>query len=145
MGRLADAHAARPLDLVLITGDMTDAGRSAEWAEFFDIATAHPELAGAVLILPGNHDVNIVDRANPARLDLPFSPAKSLRKMRALSAIAAVGGDRLRVMNVGGAEPGPDARGGARTAPRGDPGLSLIRAAFGCRTVSPAFGMKSSR
>ena len=105
MACLADAHAARPLDLVLITGDMTDAGRSAEWAEFFDIAAAHPELAERMLILPGNHDVNIVDRANPARLDLPFSPAKSLRKMRALSAIAAIGGDRLRVMNVGGAEP----------------------------------------
>jgi hypothetical protein len=105
MARLEDAHAAHPLDLVLITGDMTDAGRSAEWAEFFDTIADHPDLAGRMLILPGNHDVNIVDRANPARLDLPFSPAKSLRKMRALSAIAAVGGGRLRVMNVGGAEP----------------------------------------
>jgi hypothetical protein len=105
MTSLADAHATRPLDLVLITGDMTDAGRSAEWVEFFDIVAAHPDLAERMLILPGNHDVNIVDRANPARLDLPFSPAKSLRKMRALSAIAAIGGDRLRVMDVGGAEP----------------------------------------
>ncbi len=106
MARLEDAHAARPLDLVLVTGDMTDAGRSAEWAEFFDIIAGHPDLAERMLILPGNHDVNIVDRANPARLDLPFSPAKSLRKMRALSGIAAVGGDRLRVMGAGGAEPG---------------------------------------
>src|SRR5271166_3044698 len=82
---------------------MTDAGRSAEWAEFFDMVAGHPDLAGRMLILPGNHDINIVDRLNPARLDLPFSPAKTLRKMRALSAIAAVGGDRLRVT---GAEPG---------------------------------------
>ena len=37
MARLEAEHAARPLDLVLITGDMTDAGRSSEWAEFFDI------------------------------------------------------------------------------------------------------------
>ena len=85
---------------------MTDAGRSAEWAEFFDIIAGHPDLAERMLILPGNHDVNIVDRANPARLDLPFSPAKTLRKMRALSAMAAVGGDHLRVIGVGGAEPG---------------------------------------
>jgi Calcineurin-like phosphoesterase len=106
MARLEESHAARPLDVVLITGDMTDAGRSAEWAEFFDIIAGHPDLAERMLILPGNHDVNIVDRANPARLDLPFSPAKSLRKMRALSAIAAVGGDRLRVMGEGAAEPG---------------------------------------
>jgi hypothetical protein len=58
-----------------------------------------------MLILPGNHDVNVVDRANPARLDLPFSPAKTLRKMRALSAITAFGADRLRVMGTGAAEP----------------------------------------
>jgi hypothetical protein len=106
MARLAAEHAARPLDLVLITGDMTDAGRSAEWVEFFDLVSGHPALAERMLILPGNHDVNIVDRANPARLDLPFSPAKSLRKMRALSAIAAIGGDRLRAAGAGGAEPG---------------------------------------
>ena len=106
MTRLEESHAARPLDLVLLTGDMTDAGRSADGAEFFDIVAGHPDLAERMLILPGNHDVNIVDRANPARLDLPFSPAKTLRKMRALSAMAAVGGDHLRVIGVGGAEPG---------------------------------------
>ena len=107
MARLEAEHAARPLDLVLITGDMTDAGRSSEWAEFFDIVASHPDLAARTLILPGNHDVNVVDRSNPARLDLPFSPAKTLRKMRALSAIAAFGADRLRVMRDGAAEPGP--------------------------------------
>jgi hypothetical protein len=106
IARLEAEHAARPLDLILITGDMTDAGRSGEWAEFFDILAGHPDLGGRTLILPGNHDVNVVDRANPARLDLPFSPAKTLRKMRALSAIAAFGADRLRVMSLGAAEPG---------------------------------------
>jgi Calcineurin-like phosphoesterase len=106
MARLEAEHAAKPLDLVLITGDMTDAGRSAEWVEFFDILAGHPGLGDRTLILPGNHDVNIVDRANPARLDLPFSPAKTLRKMRALSATAAFGPDRLRVMSAGAAEPG---------------------------------------
>jgi hypothetical protein len=100
LARLEAEHAARPLDLILITGDMTDAGRSAEWAEFFDILAAHPDLAERTVILPGNHDVNVVDRANPARLDLPFSPAKTFRKMRALSAIAAFGADRLRAMSA---------------------------------------------
>jgi hypothetical protein len=97
MALLEAEHAVRPLDLVLITGDMTDAGRSAEWAEFFDIVARHPSLAERMLILPGNHDVNVVDHSNPARLDLPFSPTKTLRKMRALSAIAAFGADRLMV------------------------------------------------
>ena len=107
MASLEAEHAARPLDLVLITGDMTDAGRSAEWAEFYDILASHPGLAARTLILPGNHDVNVVDRSNPARLDLPFSPAKTLRKMRALSAIAAFGGDRLRATSAGAGKPGP--------------------------------------
>ena len=106
MARLETEHAARPLDLILITGDMTDAGRSGEWAEFFDILAGHPSLAERTLVLPGNHDVNVVDRANPARLDLPFSPAKTLRKMRALSAMAAFGADRLHVMKDGASEPG---------------------------------------
>jgi hypothetical protein len=106
MRRLEAEHAARPLDLILITGDMTDAGRSGEWAEFFDIVAGYPELADRMLILPGNHDVNVVDRANPARLDLPFSPAKTLRKIRALSAMAAFCADRLRVMDANAGEPG---------------------------------------
>ena len=83
------------MDLVLITGDMTDAGRSAEWAEFMDALARHPELAGRLLILPGNHDVNVVDRANPARLELPTSPGKRLRQLRTLSAIEALHGNRV--------------------------------------------------
>lgn len=99
LDRLAEIHAAEPLDLLLITGDMTDAGRSAEWAEFLDAMQRHPALAERSLILPGNHDVNIVDRANPARLELPGSPGKRLRQMRTLSAIAALHGERVRVFD----------------------------------------------
>src|SRR5262249_11362838 len=50
----------------------------------------------------GNHDLNIVDRANPARLDLPFSPAKRLRQIRTLSAMAAIQGDRVHVVQDNG-------------------------------------------
>ena len=99
LARLDAIHAERPLDLVLITGDMTDAGRSAEWAEFFAAFANYPRLAERALVLPGNHDVNVVDRANPARLDLPTSPGKRLRQMRTLSAIAAVQGDRVRLVD----------------------------------------------
>jgi hypothetical protein len=102
LARLAAIHAADPLDYVLISGDMTDAGRTTEWAEFLDVLSRHPDLVARTIVLPGNHDVNIVDRANPARLDLPFSPGKRLRQMRALSAIAAVQGDRVRVVDDSG-------------------------------------------
>jgi hypothetical protein len=99
---LANIDAADPLDHLLVTGDMTDAGRATEWAEFLDTISQYPNLAARMIVLPGNHDLNIVDRANPARLDLPFSPGKRLRQMRTLSAIAAVQGDRVRVVDDSG-------------------------------------------
>jgi 3',5'-cyclic AMP phosphodiesterase CpdA len=99
LARLDAVHAERPLDLVLVTGDMTDAGRSAEWAELLAALGRHPRLVGRTLILPGNHDTNVVDRANPARLDLPTSPGGRLRQMRTLSAMTTVQGDRVRVVD----------------------------------------------
>ena len=97
--RLSEIHAERPLDAVLITGDLTDAGRSAEWAEFFDALALHPQLASLLIALPGNHDVNVVDRTNPARLDLPMSPKKRLRQVRTLSALENLQGSRIRVID----------------------------------------------
>jgi 3',5'-cyclic AMP phosphodiesterase CpdA len=77
--QLEALHAKDPFDTILITGDMTDAGLSSEWAEFLCAFTNHPSLACRVLMLPGNHDLNIVDRANPARFDLPTSSSRPLR------------------------------------------------------------------
>ena len=102
----AIAEAARgdrrqePLDTILITGDMTDAGISTEWAQVLDAIAAHPGFQGRVLILPGNHDLNIVDRANPARMDLPTSPNRPLRQIRCLSAMNAVQGRHVRVIDL---------------------------------------------
>lgn len=101
LARLAAIHADNPLDIVLISGDMTDAGLSTEWAAFLDAVAKYPELVARMILLPGNHDVNIVDRSNPARLDLPFSPGKRFRQMRTLSAMAAVQGTRVRVIEDG--------------------------------------------
>ncbi|WP_262031179.1 metallophosphoesterase family protein [Microvirga sp. Mcv34] len=95
LDRLDAVHAHEPLDLVLVTGDMTDAGRSGEWTEFLEAVADHPALADRLLILPGNHDVNVVDRANPARLELPTSPGKRLRQLRTLSIMEAVQGGRV--------------------------------------------------
>ncbi|KRR06716.1 metallophosphoesterase [Bradyrhizobium jicamae] len=122
--RLADIHAADPLDHILISGDMTDAGRASEWAVFLDAMARHPELAARTVILPGNHDVNIVDRANPARLDLPFSPNKRLRQIRTLSAMAAMQGDRVRVVDAKGK---PAATLSAALAPKRDAIVALAQ------------------
>lgn len=96
---LAQAHAARPVDLVLMSGDMTDGGRSTEWAAFHEALGAYPDLLARTLVIPGNHDLNVVDRANPARLELPTSTGKTLRQMRMLSAIAAIQGERVLVID----------------------------------------------
>jgi hypothetical protein len=95
-------HSKNPIDAIVITGDMTDAGRSAEWSEFLDALMAYPRLAERVLMLPGNHDLNIVDRANPARLDLPTSPNRTLRRLRFLSAADALHGPRVRLIDQSG-------------------------------------------
>ena len=39
-------HARERFDTVVVSGDMTDAGRSTEWAEFMDAVMRHPRLAG---------------------------------------------------------------------------------------------------
>ena len=97
--RLDELHRREPLDAIVITGDLTDAGTSAEWAELLDTLDAFPRLTPLMVALPGNHDVNIVDRANPARLDLPTSPKKRLREVRTISALAAMQGMRVRVVD----------------------------------------------
>ncbi|MGO4707337.1 metallophosphoesterase [Microvirga sp. 2MCAF38] len=98
LAQLDKIHTESPLDLILITGDMTDAGLSVEWAEFFEALTPYPQLAERMLALPGNHDVNVVDKANPARLDLPTSPKKRLRQVRTISALEALQGARVQVV-----------------------------------------------
>jgi hypothetical protein len=99
LARLDLLHANDPLDAIVLSGDMTDAGRSSEWAEFLGAVLSHPRLIERMLIIPGNHDLNIVDRANPARLDLPTSPNKRLRKLRVLSAMGVVQGERVRIVD----------------------------------------------
>jgi hypothetical protein len=99
LDQLEPLDAKKPIDVILITGDMTDAGISSEWAELLDALAVHPSLARRTLILPGNHDLNIVDRSNPARMDLPTSPDRRLRQLRTLSAMNAVHGDRVRVVD----------------------------------------------
>jgi 3',5'-cyclic AMP phosphodiesterase CpdA len=95
--RLDDLHRREPLDAIVITGDLTDAGTSAEWGELLNALDAFPRLSSLMVAVPGNHDLNVVDRANPARLDLPTSPKKRLRQMRTVSVLDAIQGTRVHV------------------------------------------------
>jgi 3',5'-cyclic AMP phosphodiesterase CpdA len=97
--RLEEEHRREPLDAIVVTGDLTDAGTSAEFAELLEVLEEYPRLAELMIGVPGNHDVNIVDRANPARLDLPTSPKKRLRQVRSLSALASMQGAHTHVVD----------------------------------------------
>ncbi len=104
---LTAIHASSPLDRVLVTGDITDAGTRAEWAEFIDLFRNYPELRARLSFVPGNHDVNIVDRNNPGRFDLPGSTSQSLRKLRVVLALDALQGSRAHVVDRASGVLGP--------------------------------------
>lgn len=96
--QLEALHAQKPIDRILITGDITDAGTRAEWAEFIDLLRDYPELRNRMSFVPGNHDVNVVDRTNPGRMDLPWSASQSLRKLRTLLALDMMQGERAYIV-----------------------------------------------
>jgi predicted phosphodiesterase len=99
-------QSSRPLDRIIVTGDITDAGTRAEWLEFLDLVHARPALRDRLLFVPGNHDVNIVDRTNPARLDLPWSVAGALRKLRVILTMDAIQGESVHVVDRASGGPG---------------------------------------
>ena len=96
-----------PLARILVSGDVTDSGTRAEWAAFFDLLHRHPELRSRLSFIPGNHDVNIVDRTNAARLDVPWSASQALRKLRTVLALDAVQGNRVYLVDRVSGDLGP--------------------------------------
>jgi 3',5'-cyclic AMP phosphodiesterase CpdA len=104
--KLSDLQAVAPLDHVVVTGDITDAGTRAEWAEFMDLLRGFPGLRKRLSFVPGNHDINVVDRRNAGLLDLPWSSSQSLRRLRTLLALDVVQGDRTYVVNRSTGMPG---------------------------------------
>ena len=96
--KLAAIHASNPVDRVLVTGDITDAGTRSEWAEFIDLIQTFPELRSRMSFVPGNHDTNIVDRTNTGRPDLPWSVGQALRKLRFVLALDEIQGDRAHLV-----------------------------------------------
>jgi 3',5'-cyclic AMP phosphodiesterase CpdA len=104
--RLAAMDARAPLDRILVTGDITDAGTRAEWIEFLDLCRRAPTLRARLLFVPGNHDVNVIDRTNPGRFDLPWSAGHALRKLRVVLALDAVQGDVVHVVERSTGVPG---------------------------------------
>ena len=105
--KLSETHKLTPLDRVLVSGDITDAGTRAEWAAFIDLLRGCPDLRHHLSFVPGNHDVNIVDRTNAARLDVPWSAAQALRKFRFVVALDAIQGERAHIVDRASCSLGP--------------------------------------
>jgi 3',5'-cyclic AMP phosphodiesterase CpdA len=116
--KLASIHASTPLDRILVTGDVTDAGTRAEWAELLDLLRGFPELRRRLSLVPGNHDMNIIDRANPGRLDLPWSAGQSLRQLRVVLALEEIQGERAHVVDHATGALGPSLHDYLRESPR---------------------------
>jgi 3',5'-cyclic AMP phosphodiesterase CpdA len=110
ISELAAIDAATPLDRILLTGDITDAGTRAEWLEFMGLLRQCPSLRHRLLFVPGNHDVNVIDRTNPGRLDLPHSAAQALRKLRVVLALDRIQGECVRVVDRASGTLGPSLR-----------------------------------
>jgi 3',5'-cyclic AMP phosphodiesterase CpdA len=105
--KLAAIQGLTPLSHVVMTGDITDAGTRAEWAEFIDLVRGCPELRARLSFVPGNHDVNVIDRTNPARLELPWSLGQALRQLRVVLALDALQGGRTYVVDRASGALGP--------------------------------------
>jgi 3',5'-cyclic AMP phosphodiesterase CpdA len=108
--KLRAIHASTPIDRVLVTGDVTDAGTRAEWVEFLDLLRSCPDIRSRVLFVPGNHDVNIVDRTNTGRFDIPWSVSHGLRRLRFVVALDAIQGDRVHIVDRKSGALGPSLR-----------------------------------
>jgi 3',5'-cyclic AMP phosphodiesterase CpdA len=117
--QLLAIHDSAPLDRILVTGDITDAGTRAEWAEFLDLLRDYP-LRDRLSFVPGNHDVNILDRNNPGRFDLPWSAGQALRRLRTVLAMDGIQGDRARVVDRKSGTLGPLLRDYLRQGDRAD-------------------------
>ncbi|HEY6271431.1 MAG TPA: metallophosphoesterase [Terriglobales bacterium] len=108
------------VERVLVTGDVTDAGTRAEWTEFIDLLRACPGMRERLSFVPGNHDVNVVDRSNAGRLDLPWSSSQALRKLRTILALDMVQGERAHVVDRVSGALGPSLRDYLREGGRAD-------------------------
>ena len=58
-------------------------------------------------MLPGNHDVNIADRTDAAKLELPWSVSMALRKLRFLIAADSLQGTRVHLVDHVSGKLGP--------------------------------------
>jgi len=87
-------------DLLLISGDITDAGLAEEWKAFFDDLPEH--LRAKAVICPGNHDINIVDPLSRFASGTSYAIPRRLRLLRWIAAMDMIQGERASIVDETG-------------------------------------------
>ncbi len=93
----AIAQDACECNAVLLTGDITDTGSAAEWERFLDCCP--PEVLRKLILVPGNHDLNLQDHRLALKAEQYNSAGRQARKMRMIGAMAEVMQDRAYVLD----------------------------------------------
>jgi len=89
-------------DLILMTGDQTNAGQASEWSAFFStINGLPPELRSKLVILPGNHDLNLPHPTDVVSSEGTSNVLARARMLRMIAAIDCVQGDRAWILADG--------------------------------------------
>jgi 3',5'-cyclic AMP phosphodiesterase CpdA len=85
----------RTVDAIVVTGDITDAGLAAEWAQFLEIVP--DEIRGKIVLVPGNHDINIVSPVRKGAVESIKKYGFRLRLVRFLAVLDLIQGERAWV------------------------------------------------
>jgi len=90
----------RRTDLLLLTGDMTDAGSGEEWRAFEHLMPSW--LLRKTVILPGNHDVNITSAEHIHHVETGELIGRKIRLIRSMAALDTVQGERSYICSKEG-------------------------------------------
>lgn len=80
------------LPTVLLTGDITDNGSASAWERFIDLCPK--ELGDKIIIIPGNHDLNLQQGGFPSRSERLDAFGRRMRQIRALCVMTELMGER---------------------------------------------------
>lgn len=92
--------ASSKTDVVLVTGDVTDTGLAQEWHAFIDLVTAaDPSLLDKLVVIPGNHDLNITSGEDFFySVETEDLIGRNLRLIHLMSVLDAIQGSRAKVL-----------------------------------------------
>ena len=89
-------------EAIIVTGDITDTGVGEEWNIFRNAIDANASIGNKIVLVPGNHDINIVDKPTLFKVESGDRTYLKLRLMRTILALDMVQGHRAQVIDENG-------------------------------------------